>query len=147
MQAIFTTFGINWHLLLVQGINFGILLAGLTYFLYRPIMRILEERRAHVEAGVEASAAAQARLAEVESSRGEVLARAGQEADGVLSAARAAAEAKERDIVARGEASAAAAVKEAQAQAAELKERALRESKAEVAKLIVLGIEKSFANK
>jgi F0F1-type ATP synthase membrane subunit b/b' len=53
MDAILTTFGIDWHLLLLQGINFGILLAGLTYFLYKPVMRMLEERSNTVRQGVE----------------------------------------------------------------------------------------------
>lgn len=144
MSAILSTFGIDWHLLLIQGVNFGILVAGLTYFLYKPVTRMLEERRAHVEAGVAASTRAQEHLGEIEASRGEVLARAGREADEVLSAARASATAKEREILAHGEATAAAAVREARAQAAELKERAIQESKQDLAKLVVLGVEKTL---
>ncbi|MES2202768.1 MAG: ATP synthase F0 subunit B [Patescibacteria group bacterium] len=145
MEAILTTFGIDWHLLLINAINFGLLLAGLTYFLYKPILGMLEERRKKVAEGVLAAAAAEERLAQTEGERTQKLAVAGREADEILAAARKAGEARELALQARGEAAAAQAVVEAQMQAQELKERALRESKEEVAKLIVLGIEKTHA--
>ena len=45
MQQLFAAFGINWKLLLIQGINFSVLLAILSYFLYRPLMKVIDERR------------------------------------------------------------------------------------------------------
>jgi F-type H+-transporting ATPase subunit b len=147
MQAIVSTFGIDWRLLLINAVNFGILMAALWYFLYEPVMRMLEERRRKVSEGVAAAAEAEKRLAEVESSRQHVLAQAGADADQIVAEARAAAQEKGRQIVADAETSAQAALKDAQAQADELKERAVRESKEEVAKLIVLGMERAIANK
>ena len=145
MEAILTTFGIDWRLLLINAVNFGILLVGLWYFLYGPIMRMLESRRRTVAQGVEAAEAAQEQLAEVEAKRTETLAKAGKEADALVASARAAAVAKEREILARGEAAAEASLREAAAHAQDLKEKALQESKQELAKLIVLGIEKTHA--
>ena len=145
MGAILTTFGIDWHLLLINAVNFGLLLAGLIYFLYKPVGRMLEERRRVVARGVEDAHRAQEELREVMVKRMEVLSQAGREADDVLASARASAVQKERDLLSRGEARAEGLVREAQEQAQELKERALRESKEELAKLIVLGIEKTHA--
>lgn len=145
MESILSTFGIDWRLLIINAINFGLLLLGLWYFLYGPIMRMLERRSRTVAEGVKAAESAQAQLAEVEAKRIRTLAAAGKEADALVASARAAAVAKEREILARGEAAAEASLREAAAQAEELKERALLESKQELAKLIVLGIEKTHA--
>jgi F-type H+-transporting ATPase subunit b len=147
MEAIFTTFGIDWHILLVQGVNFGILLAGLWYFLYGPILRMLEERRSKVAQGVEDAEAAGARLKEIEGARAHTLAEAGKEADELIAQARVSASAKEREIVSRAEAAAGEVAKEAEAQAREAKAKALAESKEEVAKMIVLGMERMLAKK
>ncbi len=141
MQAILTTFGIDWHLLLINMVNFGLLMAVLWYFLYAPVTRMLETRREKVSQGVRDAQAAGERLAEVEHSRRAVLATAGKEADEMLAAARVAGTQKERELLEKGEAAAATVLRDAEAQAAELKVRSIEESKHEVAKLIVLGME------
>ncbi len=146
MDAILTTFGIDWRLLLINAINFGLLMLLLWYFLYEPVLAMLEERRNKVAQGVADADAASARLREIEESRSAKLAKAGKEADSVLAAARANATLKEREIVASGEATAASMLKDAEAAAAELKAQALAESKQEAAKLIVLGVEKMLAD-
>ena len=142
MSAVLTTFGVDWHLLLINAINFGLLLLVLWYFLYAPVMKMLEERRARVVQGVHDAEAAAQKLREIEASRASALQAAGKEADALVAAARAAGAQKERDLVQKGEAAAQRAVAEAQAQALELKARSIEESKQEVAKLIVLGMEK-----
>ena len=144
MSALFTTFGIDWRLLIIQAVNFGILLLGLWYFLYGPLTRMLETRRQKVAQGVADAQAAAASLKEIEGTRALTLSAAGKEADEVLARARNAGQAKEREMLAHAEAAAASVLKEAGAQAAEAKARAIAESKQEVAKLIVLGMEKAM---
>ncbi len=142
MDQLFQAFGIDWRLLLINAINFGVLFGGLTYFLYKPITKALEDRRQRVIKGVEDAHAAELALAEIEGTRLEVLAQAGQEADAVLSQAQKTAGLKGKEIITQAEHNAARALAEAEAQALELKSRAVQESREEVAKLIVLGIEK-----
>lgn len=144
MESILTTFGIDWRLLLINVINFGVLLAGLWYFMYGPVMAMLEERRQKVVKGVEDAEAATRARQEIEAERSGVLARAAQEADEAMSRARAAASQREREIVDEAGKRAESIVAQAQAQAAEEKQRAIAESKEEVAKLIVLGMEKAL---
>ncbi len=143
MSSLLSAFGIDWHLLIVNIINFGLLLFVLWYFLYAPIMRILEERRAKVAQSVIDAEQAREKLEEIEASRSHILTEAGREADDVLASARKAGGEKERELVASGEASAARILAAAEAQASELKAQAIAESKQEVAKLIVLGVEKT----
>lgn len=144
MEQILSTFGIDWKLLLINSINFGLLMAALWYFLYAPLMRMLEERREKVSQGVRDAEEAAAARREVESSRAMKLAEAGKEADEVIAAARAAGSHKERELIEKGEAAAELIRKAAAAEAAELKSQAIEESKQEVAKLIVLGMEKAL---
>lgn len=144
MQQILTTFGIDWRLLVINAINFGLLLGLLWYFLYEPLLAMLEKRRRKVAEGVAAAQAAQEELKGIEEKRLATLSEAGKEADGIVSAARASGAAKERELIDRGEAAAATIVRDAERQAAEAKARGLEESKQEVAKLIVLGIEKAM---
>lgn len=144
MESILHTFGIDWRLLLINMGNFALLMVGLWYFLYGPVMKMLEERSQKVAKGVEDAEAASKSRQEIEGERSSVLARAAQEADETLSKARAAAAARERELVDDASKRADSIVTQAQAQAAEEKAKAIAESREEVAKLIVLGMEKAM---
>ncbi len=145
MAQVLSVFGIDWRLLLINAANFGLVLLALWYFLYAPVMRMLEVRRQKVSEGVRDAESAKRRLAEIEEARMSTLAAAGMAADELVSAARAAGAQKERELMQKGEAAAATLVREAQAQAAEFQRRSIEESKQEVAKLIVLGMEKAMS--
>lgn len=147
MSELFAAFGIDWRLLVINLVNFGLMLFALWYFLYGPILRVLEERREKIAAGVRNAEDAARKLKEVEDNRADMLAKAGKEADDVISQARASGTQKQREIVSAAESTAAGVIRDAERQAQELKETALRESKQEVAKLIVLGMEKAMAEK
>lgn len=147
MEQIVSVFGIDWKLLAVNAINFGLLLAALTYFLYKPMMKMLAERQERVAQGVKDAEKAAEELQNIEGSRATMLAKAGKEADDVLLQARTTGSQKEREIISQAEAAAARIAKEAEAQAKDMKEHAIAESKQEVAKLIVLGIEKTLKGK
>jgi F-type H+-transporting ATPase subunit b len=142
MDQLFAAFGIDWRLLLINAINFGVLLGGLSFFLYKPITKALEDRRLKVIKGVEDAEAAAAALAEIEGTRAATLAQAGQEADDLISKAQKTGTQKGKEILAQAESAASRAIADADAQALELKKKAIQESKEEVAKMIVLGIEK-----
>jgi F-type H+-transporting ATPase subunit b len=122
------------------------MLLALWYFLYKPVLGALEARRQKIAEGVKDADAAKVALAEIEGARAAKLSDAGKEADQIISNAHGAAVKKERDLLSRAEAAAAAVMNEAQAEAAEAKKRAVQESKEEVAKLIVLGMEKAFSH-
>jgi F-type H+-transporting ATPase subunit b len=142
MSSLISAFGIDWRLLIVNCINFGLLLAVLWYFLYGPLTKMLEQRRQKIAQGVQDASDAEARLNEIQGARASMLAEAGKEADQVVASARAAGSAKERELVSAGETAAANLLKEAQMQAQELKTKSIAESKQEVAKMIVLGMER-----
>lgn len=143
MSDLFAAFGIDWRLLLVNGVNFGLLLLGLWYFLYKPLTQMLESRRQKMAQGVRDAETAAHELKKIEEARTDLLAQAGKEADEVVSRARVLGAEKQRALVEAGEANAATILSDAEAQAKQLKEEAIAQSKQEVAKLIVLGMERT----
>lgn len=142
MNALVSAFGIDWRLLIVNCINFGLLLLVLWYFLYEPLINMLEARRKKIAQGVDDAREAEAQLKEIRDARSAMLAEAGKEADTLVTDARAAAAVKQRELIAAGESAAANLLKEAEAQAQEMKSQSIAESKQEVAKMIVLGMER-----
>ncbi len=147
MSKILDVFGVDWKLLLVNAINFGLLLLALKYFVYGPVMDMLERRRQRIAEGVKNAELADKKLAETEAARAETLAKAGKEADAMLMHAREKGVVKEKELVAAGETAAESLLKDAENQAKEIKAQAIAESREEVAKLIVLGVEKLMKSK
>ncbi len=144
MSKILEIFGIDWRLLAINAINFGILLFLLKRFAYGPIMAALEARRQKVSEGVRSADLAERKLKNIEASRTEILSQAGKEADALLAHGREAGMAKEKEIISEGETAAASLLRDAENQAEEMKAQAIAESREEVAKLIVLGMEQAM---
>jgi F-type H+-transporting ATPase subunit b len=63
MSELFFQLGIDWRLFLSQAANFLILLLVLRMFAYKPLMKMLEERRARIEEGLTHADEADRRLA------------------------------------------------------------------------------------
>ncbi|MBI5405418.1 ATP synthase F0 subunit B [Candidatus Kaiserbacteria bacterium] len=142
MQQLFSVFGIDWHLLLAQAVNFGIVLIALWYFLYKPVLAMLERRRGIVAKGVEDAARAADALSR---SDGEALSRitaADEQAEDIISAARESATREKTRLLKEAEARALAVARDAEARANEAAARQRRESEQEIARLAVLAAEK-----
>ena len=71
--------GINLPSLLAQLINFTLLLVLLTVLAYKPLLRVLDERRKRIQEGLEASETAKQRLSETEKEVARELDKARQE--------------------------------------------------------------------
>ncbi len=147
MSQLLAAFGINWHLLVIQAINFALLLSALTYFLYQPILRIIDERRRVIAEGVSKAQAADKELEEAKVQRESVVGEAAREAEGLVASARTRAEERGSEIVKSAEARAAATLKDANERAEETKRQALKESEREIARAAVLAAEKILREK
>lgn len=147
MSEIFAAFGINWKLLLIQAFNFGLLLLALWYFLYRPLLSMMEERQEKIEKGIKDAEQSEKRLAEIESEKDEIIAKATTKGGNIVSDAKSRGEEKAGEIVTDANARAEAIVNDANARAEEAKEQAMRESKDEIAKTAILAAEKILKEK
>lgn len=64
MTELFTQLGIDWRLLLSQAVNFLLLVVILRAFAYRPLLKLLRERRTKIEEGIRKAEEADLRLAD-----------------------------------------------------------------------------------
>lgn len=147
MGALFSAFGVDWHLLLIQAVNFALLLAVLTYFLYRPILRIIDERREKVAEGVRLAQQAQSKLEDAKTQGDKMVSDAGREAEVLIATARARASETSAEASRAAEAKADAILKDAQSRAEEAKRLAMQESSKEIARAAMLAAEKILKEK
>src|SRR5947208_17159605 len=82
------TFGWNWRLFLSQVISFTIVALLLRRFAYKPVLRILEERREQIAAGLLNAEKIKQQLAEAEKRQAEILAKANAVAQKMIDDAR-----------------------------------------------------------
>ncbi len=142
MEQLIHAFGIDARLILIQVINFGLLMAALTYFLYKPVLKMLHERQEKIAQGIkDAEEAGKARLEATEEKRG-IIASANKEAEAMTSRAKEHAVIKADEIMAEAQKKAEQAIKDAAMRGEEMKVQARKESEAEIAKLAVLAAEK-----
>lgn len=142
MNELFAAFGVEWKLLLAQAINFGIVLLVLWYFLYRPVLAMLEKRRALVAKGVEDAAKAEAKLSTADEIAATIMQKAEAEAEAVMQTARAKGAEERAKIVQDAQSRASQLAKDAEARAEESIKRAQEQSEKEIARLALLAAEK-----
>ena len=66
MNALLDQLGIDWKLFLSQAVNFFILLVVLTFFVYKPLIKVIKKRTARIKEGLEKADEADVRLAEID---------------------------------------------------------------------------------
>lgn len=142
MSELFAAFGVNWKLLLVQAVNFGVLLIILWRVLYRPMLAMIDTRRQKIEEGVRASEEAHKRLAKSKETEAEMLAQAAKEGQLLVHTAKERAEVKGAQIVEGAEARAQNIFAEAVAKSEELQRRAMKQSEKDITKAALLAAEK-----
>ncbi len=142
MAQLFSAFGLDVRLLLIQALNFGIVLLVLRHFVYRPVLEVLEKRRATVAKGVEEAEKASELLASADQTALGRVNAAEKEAETIIASARQAGGKEEARIVSEAEARAVSITESAELRAKETAARVSRESEEEVARLAVLAAEK-----
>ncbi len=142
MEEIAKVFGLNWKLLVIQIINFSTLLFVMWYFLYAPLMNMLEKRRKLIEKGVRDSAEAREKLEEVESQKQEILSEATAEGEDMIASAKKRAEEAGEKRIHESEKRAESILEEATVRAHEEKRRILDEAQDQIAKSAILAAEK-----
>lgn len=85
------TFGVDWPHLLAQIVSFSIMCAVLYRWAYKPVLKMLEDRRKVIALGQANAEQIRAELARTESMRQEVIAKANADATRIIEEAHAAA--------------------------------------------------------
>ncbi len=145
MEEIFKIFGVEWKMLFVNIFNFTVLLLALTYLLYKPVIKMLDERRAKIRKGVKDAEKAERRLLEIENEEKEIISKAQKEAQDSITKAKDLAHAEREKIIQEAQAKAIATVAMAKRQAEEAKVEIMQKAKEEVAKEAVMAAKKILA--
>lgn len=142
MEQLIHAFGIDVKLITVQMINFVILMGLLSYFLYKPVLKVLADREEKIAQGIKDAEAAAAAKAAAESEKQSILRAAHAEAEGVAEKAKTYASEQSDQIVSDAHLKAESLIKDAESKGQEIKKQAEKESEAEIAKLAILAAEK-----
>lgn len=117
------TLGIDFKLIIAQIFNFLVLFVIFKKFLYKPFLKIFEERKTKIEEGLINSEKIKKELAEIEIDKQKILSAAGKEAENLISEQRKFAQKEKEEIV-----------KEAQKKATEEVKKGMILAKAEMEK-------------
>ena len=118
------TFGVDWPHFIAQVISFCIVALLLHRFAYKPILKVLAERRRQIAEGLDNAEKIKVQLLRTEEQRKEVLTEAGEQAAKIIEEARAVAE---RELAKRSQ--------EAIATAQQIIEKARQSNDAELARM------------
>lgn len=147
MEQLIEAFGIDVKLIVVQIINFVLLVGLLSYFLYKPLLKMLQDREEKIATGIKDAEAAAKAKADAETEKQGILTAAHSEAAEVNARAKATADQKASEIVSDAQDKSAAIVKDAERKGEDIKAQAQKESEAEIAKLAILAAEKVLKEK
>lgn len=139
--------GIDWKLLIAQIINFFILLYVLKRFAYKPVLKLLEDRKKKIEKGLKDTEEAHRKLTEIVQKEKEILNEAHKKAQVVLKKAEDLARKNKEEIALEAKTQAEKIIADAKVSIESEKTKILREVKSKVAELVVLATEKVIGEK
>jgi F-type H+-transporting ATPase subunit b len=142
MGDLIHAFGIDWKLIVAQSVNFLVVIAILSYFVYGPVMRLLKERSEKIAQGLVDAEAARTERESAAGERTVLLTEAQHEAEKIVARAQDEGKNERAALVKGAQDRAAQIVKDGELAAEEEKRRALKESEADIARAAVLAAEK-----
>jgi F-type H+-transporting ATPase subunit b len=137
IQQIANTFGVDWSHLVAQIISFCIVCIVLHRFAYKPVLKMLEERRQQIAQGLADQEKIHAQLAQTEAMRQEIMLQANGQATKLIEEAHAAAAHVREQETQKAIAAAEQIIAKAHEAATQDQARMLIELKREVGRLVV----------
>lgn len=142
MEELVKKFGIEPALLLAQMLNFGIVLFVLWKFAYKPLLKVMRERREKIEKSLADAKAVEAKLADAEKLKEEAVLTGRREAQRIVEAAEKQSEHYRQERLKEIEAELATLRQHARNEIASEKIQALNEAKAELVNLVMSATQK-----
>jgi len=137
VQQIAATFGVDWSHLIAQIISFSIVCVLLHRFAYKPVLKMLEQRRQQIAQGLADTKQIAAELARTESQRQEIMLQANANATRLIEEARTAARQVHQEETQKAIAAAEKIIARSHEAATQEYARMLIELKREVGMLVV----------
>jgi F-type H+-transporting ATPase subunit b len=137
VESVAKTFGVDWPHLISQIISFCIVCALLYRFAFRPILKMLEERRRQIAQGIADTESIKAELARTEADRHQVLLLANEQATKFIEEARTASARLQEQEMQKAMVAAEQILRQAHESAQQDQAHLLAEAKKQVGDLVV----------
>ena len=132
MDSLIETFHINAGLLLAQMANFAVVVAVLYFFVFKPLLRVMEERKKRIEDGLRFAEQAKNDLRNAQSKGEQVVLEARRRADGEIESAKRLAEEKKKGILESAQVDAERTIATAKAMGESERKRIVGQSKNDI---------------
>lgn len=146
-MELFEKLGIDWRLLIAQIVNFLILMGALTYFLYKPLVAMLEKRRAKIAESLENAERIGKDMKRVETESARLIGAARAEAQRVVDQAHAQAEKLREETLVNTRSEVAAIIAQSKLQIEAERDQLMRAVRASAAELVTAAAEKVIGEK
>jgi len=133
--------GIDWRLLIAQIVNFLILLTVLYKLLYKPVLKMLNDRTTRIEKSLADAAKIESNVKQADEERMQKIVEARKEAQKIIEEAKKEAEKVKQDLVAEARQEAEKILTAGKTQLEAEKENVLKGIRKEVAGLVIAGTE------
>jgi len=146
MESIITTFHIDWHLIVAQLINFGLVVVVLWWFALKPLTKVMAERTTKIENSLKQAEEIQQKLTAAETEKTAILKAGRQEAQTILAETKKLSEQQQQKTINETQAKVKKIVEESKQQIAQSQQQMLKEVKSQVADLVIAASQKVLAD-
>lgn len=147
MESLVSAFHIDLKLLIAQAVNFAIVFSVLYFFAFKPISKMMAERATKIEKSLEDARTIEAKLAEAEQEKNDIVGEAKKAASIILEEANKQGEERQKEMVAKAREEIGQVINTEKAKIQIEKAQTLKELKEETAALVVLTVEKLLKEK
>ncbi|MFH1545995.1 MAG: F0F1 ATP synthase subunit B [Patescibacteria group bacterium] len=141
-MEILTSLGIDPAVMLAQAVNFFALLAILSFFIYKPVLKLLDERKERIAKAEEHAQLVEDKLARVEELTQKELKKAQAKSQEIINASKESAAQQGEELIVSAKEKVGKIVEEGRAVIMKEKDDAAKQIQAEVSRIVILATEK-----
>lgn len=146
MLELIHNLGVDWKVLIAQIVNFTVLLFVLRAFVYKPVLKVLNDRRKRIEEAIERSKSVDKRMAEIDELKEEVLKKARTESQKIIKKAEEAALKAKESVLKEAHSTSEKILAESRKKIEAEREKIFQEAKAQIADLVYAAVEKAVGD-
>ena len=147
MESLISTFHVDVRLFVAQLVNFGIVLAVLYFFAFKPLVKTMSDRTDKIDKSLKDADAIGKRLALTEKERTEIISAAKKQANVIVEEASARGEDRRNELIAKAKEEIGQIINSEREKISREKGETLKEIKKEIAELVVMTVEKLLDEK
>ncbi|MFC1617879.1 F0F1 ATP synthase subunit B [Patescibacteria group bacterium] len=137
MNELINALGLDWKMLVAQLVNFGILVAILYFFAYKPILRMLNKRSTKIEKSVKKADEIDKLLAKTDDKYSQKMSEAQRKTDEIIDNAKAEAEKERQEQLSRAREEADAIINDAKQSLSSERDKIISEIKGDIKGLVL----------